>query len=161
MGREVRPAPGRDPELLPDWERNWGLPDPCYTAPLTIAERQLALVMRMTMLGAQSRAFFIEVAAQIGYTITITEYRTFVCGIDRCGDNRVYGDGSDPMFDEWNKPIGDLPTRQPGGGRQSYPERLSATEPGPDTNRFYWTVPRQTKQSSIWSSRHDPARPAN
>ena len=28
-------------ELLPDWERNWGLPDPCYTAPLTIDERQL------------------------------------------------------------------------------------------------------------------------
>jgi uncharacterized protein YmfQ (DUF2313 family) len=68
-------------ELLPDWERNWGLPDPCYTAPQTIGERQLALIMRMTMLGAQSRDFFMGVAAMLGYTITITEYRTFVCGV--------------------------------------------------------------------------------
>ena len=92
-------------ELLPDWERNWGLPDPCYTAPQTIDERQLALVMRMTMQGAQSREFFIEVAAMIGYTITITEYRVWVVGLDRCGDSRVYGDGSDPMRDEWGQPI--------------------------------------------------------
>ena len=49
-------------------------------------ERQLALVMRMTMLGAQSREFFIGIAAQIGYHITITEYRTFVVGLDRVGD---------------------------------------------------------------------------
>ena len=89
-------------ELLPDWERNWGLPDPGVTAPLTIAERQFALVQRMTMLGAQSREFFIELAASIGYHITISEYRVFVCGLDHSGDNRVYGDGSDPMLDEWN-----------------------------------------------------------
>jgi uncharacterized protein YmfQ (DUF2313 family) len=94
-------------ELLPDWERNWGLPDPCYTAPQTIGQRQLALVMRMTLMGGASREFFIEVAAMIGYTITISEYRTFIVGIDRVGDNRVYGDGSNPMFDEWNKPICD------------------------------------------------------
>ena len=42
-------------------------------------------------MGSQSREFFIDVAAQIGYTITITEYRTFVVGIDRVGDSRVYG----------------------------------------------------------------------
>ena len=55
--------PRQTVELLPDWERNWGLPDPCYEAPQTIGERQLALVMRMTMQGAQSREFFIDVAA--------------------------------------------------------------------------------------------------
>src|SRR5499427_5061679 len=36
-------------ELLPDWERNWGLPDPCYQGPSTIGERQTALVGRMTI----------------------------------------------------------------------------------------------------------------
>jgi uncharacterized protein YmfQ (DUF2313 family) len=124
-------------ELLEDWERNWGLPDPCYQAPLTIAERQQALVMRMTMLGAQSRQFFIDVAAQIGYTITITEYRTFVCGIDRCGDNRVYGDGSNPMFDEYNKPICD-----PGGNPVALDELSEWPNYGlgPEANRFYWSV---------------------
>ena len=103
-------------ELLPDWERNWGLPDPCYTAPLTIAERQFALVQRMTIQGAQSREFFIEVAASIGYHITISEYRVFVVGIDRCGDNRVYGDGSNPMVNEWDQPI--INSRRAGGGRR-------------------------------------------
>ena len=27
-------------ELLPDWERAWGLPDPCFRSAQTIAERQ-------------------------------------------------------------------------------------------------------------------------
>jgi len=76
-------------ELLPDWERNWGLPDPCYGEPITIADRQKALVQRMTILGAQSREFFIETAAFLGYTVTISEFRPFMVGIDRCGDNRT------------------------------------------------------------------------
>jgi uncharacterized protein YmfQ (DUF2313 family) len=124
-------------ELLPDWERNWGLPDPCYKEPLTIAERQLALVMRMTMEGAQSREFFINVAAQIGYTITISEYRTFVVGIDRVGDNRTIGDGSNPMYNEWGNPI--LNPR----GVPVADSELSEWPYyglGPETNRFYWTV---------------------
>jgi uncharacterized protein YmfQ (DUF2313 family) len=124
-------------ELLPDWERNWGLPDPCYQAPQTIGERQLALVMRMTMMGGASREFFIEVAAQLGYTITISEFRVFVVGLDRCGDNRVYGDGSNPMYNEWGQPI-----KNPNGENVAFDE-LSEWPYyglGPDTNRFYWTV---------------------
>ena len=95
---ETESDPRKTVELLPDWERNWGLPDPCYTAPQTIGDRQKALVLRMTMMGGQSRQFFIDFAAYIGYSITITEYRPFMVGLDRCGDNRVYGDGSNPMF---------------------------------------------------------------
>ena len=95
-------------ELLPDWERNWGLPDPCYVAPQSIAERQFALVQRMTIEGAQSREFFIGIAADIGYTITITEYRPFRVAIDSCGDSRVYGvvTTDEPiMRNEWYQPI--------------------------------------------------------
>ena len=128
-------------EMLPDWERNWGLPDPCYEAPLTIAERQLALLMRMTMIGSQSRQFFIDIAAMIGYTITITEYRTFVCGIDRVGDARVYGAAGAPdpiMYNEWGNPImdanGDEPVKE--GELSEWPYYGL----GPETNRFYWTV---------------------
>jgi uncharacterized protein YmfQ (DUF2313 family) len=124
-------------ELLPDWERNWGLPDPCYEAPQTIGERQLALIMRMTMLGAQSREFFINIAAQIGYTITITEYRTFVVGLDRCGDNRVYGDGSNPMYNEWGNPILDPHGEPVDAGELSEWPYYGL---GPPENRFYWTV---------------------
>jgi len=92
--------------LLDDWERNWGLPDPCYAGPLTIGERQRHLVLRMTLLGAQSRAFFIGVGKFLGYdNITISEYRPFMVGIDRAGDNREYlPDGS---LGEWPCQIGD------------------------------------------------------
>src|SRR5262245_7487372 len=37
-------------ELLPDWERAWGLPDPCFPSATTIGERQRMLVMFMTWL---------------------------------------------------------------------------------------------------------------
>jgi uncharacterized protein YmfQ (DUF2313 family) len=136
---EIESDPRTTVELLPDWERNFGLPDPCYTAPQSVGERQLALVMRMTMVGAQSREFFIGVAAQIGYTITITEYRTFVVGIDSVGDARVYGAlPPDPMRNEWGNPImdadGDAPVAD--GELSEYPYYGL----GPDTNRFFWTV---------------------
>jgi uncharacterized protein YmfQ (DUF2313 family) len=124
-------------ELLPDWERNWGLPDPCYKEPLTVAERQHALVMRMTMLGAQSREFFIGVADSIGYKITIHEYRVWIVGLDRCGDNRVYGKTPLPMYNEWGNQI--LNAR----GVPISDGELSAWPNyglGPPTNRFYWTV---------------------
>jgi len=123
-------------ELLPDWERNFGLPDPCYSEPFTIGDRQKALVQRMTIEGAQSRKFFIDVAAAIGYTITITEYRPFMVGIDRVGDNRTIGDGTEKE-DQFGNPLltttGTHPV--PDGEYSEYPYML-----GPDTNRYYWTV---------------------
>jgi len=72
-------------ELLPDWERAWGLPDPCMKTPQTISERQRALVQRITLLGAQSRAWFIDVATWSGQHITIDEFSPWICGISRCG----------------------------------------------------------------------------
>lgn len=95
---EVESDPRTTIELLPDWERNWGLPPQCFTQPSSIGERQKMLVMWMTMLGAQSREWFIEAAALLGYEITISEFRPFMVGMDRCGDSRVYGNGSNPMF---------------------------------------------------------------
>ena len=128
-------------ELLPDWERNWGLPDPCYQEPQTVGERQRALVMRMTMQGAQSREFFIGVAAQIGYTITISEYRPFFVAMDGCGDCRVYGAAgapTTPMVNEWGQPImnavGDGPVVE--GELSAWPNYGM----GPLENRYYWTV---------------------
>src|SRR6516225_7957252 len=71
---ETESDPRATLELLPDWERNWGLPDPCVTTPQSIEARRIALVMKMTMLGGQSRQFFVDVAQTLGYQITITEY---------------------------------------------------------------------------------------
>jgi uncharacterized protein YmfQ (DUF2313 family) len=132
---EVESDPRLTLELLPDWERNWGLPDPCYAEPFTIDDRHRALVQRMTIEGAQSRQFFVNVAAQIGYAISITEYRPFMVGIDACGDNRVIGDGT-VMRDRFGHVIlgpRGLPVQA--GELSEYPYML-----GPPENRYYWTV---------------------
>jgi uncharacterized protein YmfQ (DUF2313 family) len=101
-------------ELLPEWERAWGLPDSCISNPPTaLFERRQNLLTKMTLLGAQSRQSFIDLAASLGYTITITEFSPYMTGVSRCGDTR----GLDPA---------DL---------QHYYWTL-----GPPENRFYWTI---------------------
>lgn len=91
--------PRQTVEMLSDWERAFGLPDPCYDGPITIGERQRHLVLRMTLLGGQSRAYFISVATFLGYEVSIREYRPFMVGIDRVGDNRTINpDGSFSLY---------------------------------------------------------------
>jgi uncharacterized protein YmfQ (DUF2313 family) len=128
-------------ELLPDWERNWGLPDPCWSEAQTIGQRQQELVLRMTMIGGQSRQFFIDTAAHLGYSITISEYRPFMVGMDRCGDSRVYGDGTNPMFSD-TFVRGYLPVYNTNGERIAQGELSEYPNYGlgPDINRFYWQV---------------------
>jgi uncharacterized protein YmfQ (DUF2313 family) len=108
-------------ELLPDWERNWGLPDPCFRSALSIDQRHQLLLFKMTLLGGQSRDFFIGMAAWLGYTIDITEYAPFMAGVSQAGD--THG------MINWN----DTPGR--------HPEVLDYRwYIGPPEQRFYWTV---------------------
>lgn len=102
-------------EMLPDWERAFGLPDPCTAEALTLVDRHKALLNKMTTTGGQSRAFFIATAAALGYTVTIREYSPFMCGVSRCGDTtpQVPLDPTD-VYPRWML--------------------------GPPENRFYWTV---------------------
>jgi uncharacterized protein YmfQ (DUF2313 family) len=62
-------------ELLADWERVAGLPDECMGPGQTTAQRRAALLQRLTKLGGQSPAYYIDVAAALGFTITIDEFR--------------------------------------------------------------------------------------
>ena len=78
-------------EMLPDWERAFGLPDPCVQERYTLEERRLSLIERITAEGGQSRAYFYNVAARLGYVIRIVEYSPFMAGISRCGDTRATG----------------------------------------------------------------------
>lgn len=61
-------------ELLPDWEATLGLPDPCAGPLPTLAQRQQQVVARFASSGGQSVPYFINFAAQLGFTITITEF---------------------------------------------------------------------------------------
>lgn len=62
-------------ELLSDWERIAGLPDPCVGTPGTIEQRRDALVQRLTSRGGQSPAYFIALAQSLGYAVTVTEFQ--------------------------------------------------------------------------------------
>ncbi len=74
--------------LLTDWERVLGLPDRCLVDwEPTIDERRAAIREKLANRpGGQSKAFFIALAARLGYgDITITEYQPFMAGVSRCG----------------------------------------------------------------------------
>ncbi|HLO61390.1 MAG TPA: putative phage tail protein [Azonexus sp.] len=65
-------------ELFADWEKVAGLPDACAIAfggDQTMAQRRAALVGRLTTLGGQSAAYYIGLAAALGYAVTISEFR--------------------------------------------------------------------------------------
>lgn len=87
---EIESDPTKASELLPDWERNWALPDACEVRPPTAEQaRRDELMFKMTLLGQQDRQFFIDWAARRGETVTIREYAPYMCGISRVGDTRV------------------------------------------------------------------------
>ncbi len=80
-------------ELLPDWERIAGLPDPCAPTPTTIPERQAALVARITARGGDSGgstvAMLIQIAVDLGYAdafIRRFHLPAFTCQSE-CDDN--------------------------------------------------------------------------
>ena len=61
-------------ELLEDWERVFDLPDTClYAIPQTVAQRRMSLVSKMASVDDLTKQFFIDLAASIGYTVTIDE----------------------------------------------------------------------------------------
>lgn len=68
-------------EMLADWERVAGLPGKCLTGIVqTEDERRGALVRHLTERGGQSSASFIALAAKLGFSVTITEFRPLQAG---------------------------------------------------------------------------------
>lgn len=82
---EIETDPRFTLELLAEWERAYGLPDPCIPVVQTLPERRRALAQKIAMQGGQSRAFFSAVAASLGYAITIREYVPFQFGLSSFG----------------------------------------------------------------------------
>lgn len=79
-------------ELLTEWERAAGLPGPCDGLAPTMQERRNALVGKLTASGGQSRAFYIALAAALGYPVTVTEFRPFRAGFSKAGESLTNGD---------------------------------------------------------------------
>jgi uncharacterized protein YmfQ (DUF2313 family) len=74
------------------------------------------LVLQMTLLGGQSRAFFQYISAWTGHTIEVKVFAPFLCGVSECGDTRYEYDQTG--FYRWYI--------------------------GPPEMRFYWTAGSET-----------------
>lgn len=83
---EIESDEAQTTELLPDFERAYGLPDPCLPLGATLQQRRGALVARIIQGGGQSRGYFIAVAAALGFTITIDEFTPMRAGLMQAGD---------------------------------------------------------------------------
>lgn len=63
--------------LLDRWEECWGLPDSCITDPGDIVNRRRLLVSKIADPGGLTKARYIQLAASLGYTVTIDEIAPF------------------------------------------------------------------------------------
>lgn len=78
-------------EMLPDWERVAGLPDKCTGELSTLQQRHSALISVLSIERSLSRAFYISIAARLGFVVTITELPNFVWQVNAVLDtNAVY-----------------------------------------------------------------------
>jgi len=85
--------PSTTSELLADWERVAGLPDSCSGLLAdTMQARRNDLVSKLVSRGGQSPAYFIEIAAALGFEVKIEEFRPFQAGWSSAGDPLTNGD---------------------------------------------------------------------
>jgi uncharacterized protein YmfQ (DUF2313 family) len=74
-------------EMLPDWERNLGLPDLCAGGDGSVQDRQRDVLARFTENGPPTPDYLVAFAAALGFRITITELDTFRAGWSRAGES--------------------------------------------------------------------------
>lgn len=73
--------------MLAEWESTLGLPDDCAISEIgSIRDRQRAVVSKLISNGGMNRSYYVQVAAALGYTITITQFRPAMAGMSVCGD---------------------------------------------------------------------------
>ncbi|WP_236189304.1 YmfQ family protein [Pseudomonas pharyngis] len=113
--------PASTNELLTDWERVAGLPDKCSgVLEETLQGRKSALLAKLTSTGGQSPAYFIQLAASLGYTVTIEEYRPFRAGHSSAGDPLTNG----PWIFTWLIRAPEVSVTDFRAGRSAAGERL-------------------------------------
>jgi uncharacterized protein YmfQ (DUF2313 family) len=79
-------------ELLDDWERVLGLPDDCVQGPQTLEERRAAVLNKLTLIGGQTKEFYVKIAAKLGVIVTCRDFAEFRAGFSAAGDPVSNGD---------------------------------------------------------------------
>lgn len=72
-------------ELLPEWEATLGLPNKCSGLADTLQQRRNHVVAKFAGQGGQSAPYFTAFAANLGFTITVSEFAPFRAGFNRAG----------------------------------------------------------------------------
>ncbi|NEJ10480.1 DUF2313 domain-containing protein [Rhizobium leguminosarum] len=78
-------------ELLPEWEADYGLPEPCFSGELTTAQRLTALTRKVRADAVNTPGDFIRLALDYGFEIEIEEPAMFECGFSECGGRHTVG----------------------------------------------------------------------
>jgi uncharacterized protein YmfQ (DUF2313 family) len=77
-------------ELIEKWEEEYGLPEAGEELAPTLAERRADVLEKKLQQGRQDKQYFIDLAAALGYTVTIVEHTPGWCGLmtvgEPCGD---------------------------------------------------------------------------
>lgn len=89
---DVESYPPFSVELLADWEKAVGLPDPCRAAPGTLAERRSELVDRLFAPHVPTVELMVALAAQAGWEVEILERRSFVADVSVAGERIAESD---------------------------------------------------------------------
>lgn len=97
-------------DSLDDWERDYGLPDPCVTEPQTIEQRKNSLAARVMRLATITPADVVKLAARLGYVVALEEPDAFRVGESSCSDLDELSDAA--LDQQFVIHIYDAPIRQ-------------------------------------------------
>ena len=70
-------SPATTDNLLVEWENSLGLPDPCTAANPSLQQRRAAVRAKWGARGSLTIPYFIGLAANLGFAITIREFAPF------------------------------------------------------------------------------------
>lgn len=113
-------------ELIADWERVYALPE-CGRFSENLDQRRKVLHAKVTAKGGQSPDYFIQLAARLGYQITVEEYRPFTAG-SVAGDLLTNG-WEHAWLVRVDSAAGSVSEFRAGSGRAGERLRVFATEP--------------------------------
>lgn len=86
-------------ELMPEWEAEYGLPEPCFSASQqTTAQRLTALSRKVMAAGINHPEEFVRVALDHGFEIEIEEPAIFECGFSEAGGDQTVGAAIEEIY---------------------------------------------------------------